>query len=47
MAPLGAALVLLVGYHVLMLLINMLLRIFSGRRQIEDEATSDVFKVHV
>jgi hypothetical protein len=30
-----------------MLLINMLLRIFSGRRQIEDEATSDVFKVHV
>ena len=47
MVPLGAALALLVGYHVLMLLINILLRIFSGRRQIEDEATSDVFKVHV
>ena len=47
MAPLGAALVLLVGYHVLMLLINILLRIFSGRRQTKDEATSDVFKVHV
>ena len=47
MAPLGAALVLLVGYHALMLLINILLRIFSGRRQTKDEATSDVFKVHV
>ena len=47
MVPLGAALALLVGYHVLMLLINILLRIFSGRRQTEDEATSDVFKVHV
>lgn len=47
MVPLGAALVLLVGYHVLMLFISLLLRIFSGRRHTEDEATSDVFKVHV
>lgn len=47
MIPLAAAVLLLVGYHVLMLFISMAMRLFARTRQSEDETTSDVFKVHV
>jgi Ca-activated chloride channel homolog len=48
MFPLGAAVVLLTGYHVLMLVVSLLLRLFTRRQQQPDEAdTSTVFKVHV
>ena len=48
MFPLGAAIVLLTGYHILMLIITFLLRLFMPRQQQPDEATtSAVFKVHI
>ena len=48
MFPLGAAVVLLTGYHILMLIVSLLLRLFTRRQQQPDEAaTSSVFKVHV
>ena len=48
MFPLGAAVVLLTGYHVLMLVVSLLLRLFTRRQQQPDETdTSTVFKVHV
>lgn len=45
--PLGAALLLLVGYHVLMLLISLVMRLFKRRRENDETTSSDVFKVHV
>jgi Ca-activated chloride channel homolog len=48
MFPLSAAMVLLTGYHILMLIISFLLRVFMRRQQQPDEATtSAVFKVHI
>jgi Ca-activated chloride channel homolog len=48
MFPLGAAVVLLTSYHILMLIVSLLLRLFTGRQQQPDDATtSSVFKVHV
>jgi Ca-activated chloride channel family protein len=48
MFPLGAAVLLFVGCQLLMLLASFMLRLFSRRREKQDEATtSDVFKVHV
>jgi Ca-activated chloride channel homolog len=48
MLPLGVAVILLTGYHVLMLIVSLLLRLFTRRQQQPDEAdTSTVFKVHV
>jgi Ca-activated chloride channel homolog len=45
--PLGAALLLLIGYQVLMLLISLVMRLFKRRREDDETASSDVFKVHV
>jgi Ca-activated chloride channel family protein len=48
MFPLGAAMVLLTGYHILMLIVSLLLRLFTRRQQQSDEVvTSSIFKVHV
>jgi len=47
MFPLAAAVLLFVGYHLLMLIVSLLLRLFSRRRTADEDATSDVFKVHV
>jgi Ca-activated chloride channel family protein len=48
MFPLGAAVLLLIGYHLLMLMVSFLLRLFSHRTQRANETTaSDVFKVKV
>jgi Ca-activated chloride channel homolog len=48
MFPLGAAVVLLTGYHILMLIVSLLFRLFTRRQQQPDEAAiSSVFKVHV
>jgi Ca-activated chloride channel family protein len=47
MIPLAAAVLLLTGYHLLMLVISMILRIFSRSRSSDESTTSDVFKVHV
>jgi Ca-activated chloride channel homolog len=48
MFPLGAAVVLLSGYHILMLIVSLLFRLFTRRQQQPDEAAiSSVFKVHV
>ena len=48
MFPLGAAVVLLTGYHILMLIITFLLRLLTRRQQQPNEATaSAVFKVHI
>jgi len=48
MFPLGATVLLLAGYHILMLIISLLLRLFASKeRQAEEAATSDVFTVHV
>jgi Ca-activated chloride channel homolog len=48
MIPLAASLVLLTGYHLLMLIISLLMRVFSRRGRGSDEATTaDTFKVHV
>ncbi len=48
MIPLGAAVALLTGYHILMMPLSFLLRVFSRQKQPADEvATSSVFKVDV
>jgi Ca-activated chloride channel homolog len=47
MLPLGAAVLLLIGYHLLMLLLSPLLRLFSRSREPDEAAISNVFKVHV
>jgi Ca-activated chloride channel homolog len=48
MFPLGAAVVLLTSYHILMLIVSLLLRLFTRRQhQPDDATTSSVFKVHV
>lgn len=47
MIPLAAAVLLLAGYHLLMLVVSLILRLFSRRRALDEAATSDVFKVHV
>jgi Ca-activated chloride channel family protein len=45
--PLGASLSLLAGYHLLMLLLSLVLRLFRRHLQTNEATTSDVFKVHV
>jgi Ca-activated chloride channel family protein len=48
MFPLGAAVVLLTGYHILMLIVSLLHRLFTRRQQQSGEVvTSSIFKVHV
>jgi Ca-activated chloride channel homolog len=47
MFPLGAAVLLFTGYHLLMLLVSLMLRLLLRRREPKEAATSDVFKVHV
>jgi Ca-activated chloride channel homolog len=47
MFPLGAAVLLFIGYHLLMLLVSLILRLFSRRREQAEATTSNVFKVHV
>jgi Ca-activated chloride channel family protein len=48
MFPLGAAVLLLIGYHLLMLSVSFLLRLFSRHtQQANDVTVSDVFKVKV
>jgi Ca-activated chloride channel homolog len=48
MFPLGAAVILLTGYHILMLIVSLLHRLFTRRQQQSDEVvTSSIFKVHV
>jgi hypothetical protein len=48
MFPLGAAVLLLIGYHLLMLGVSFLLRLFSRHtQQANDVTASDVFKVKV
>jgi hypothetical protein len=47
MIPLALAVVLLTAYHLLMLITSFLMRLFSRRRELDEAATSDVFKVHV
>ena len=47
MYPLAAALILLTAYHILMLVISLLIRLFSRRNEPEAVTTSEVFKVHV
>jgi Ca-activated chloride channel homolog len=47
MFPLATAVLLLIGYHVLMLLLNVLWRLFARQRESKEELTSDVFKVHI
>lgn len=45
--PLGAATLLLIGYHILMLLISVISRAFSRSKEAGEATTSEVFKVHV
>jgi Ca-activated chloride channel family protein len=47
MFPLGAALLLLVGYNLLMLLTGFALQLFRNSKVRESETNSEVFKVHV
>ena len=47
MFPLGAAVLMLVGYHLIMLLISLIERLVSQRTEPEEAATSDVLKVQV
>jgi Ca-activated chloride channel family protein len=48
MFPLGAAVLLLTGYHVLMLIGSFILRLFSRKHEpVSEETASSVFKVHV
>ncbi len=48
MIPLGAAVVVLTSYHLLMMVVSLLIRLFSHRgRESTEDVTSDVFKVHV
>lgn len=46
--PLGAAVLLLTGYHLLMIVVSLLMRLFSRRRaQAETPTSSNVFQVHL
>jgi len=47
MFPLGVAVLLLIGYHLLMLLFSLVSRLYSRNREPEEAATSKIFKVHV
>jgi Ca-activated chloride channel family protein len=47
MIPLAAAVLLLLGYHLLMLLVSLALRLFSRRHASKEAAASEVFRVHV
>jgi len=48
MFPLAGAVLLLTGYHLLMLIVSLVVRLISRRLRATDEAaTSEVFKVHV
>jgi Ca-activated chloride channel homolog len=47
MFPLGAAVLLLVGYHLMMLLFSFAVRLFYHSREPDEATTSNVFKVHV
>jgi len=47
MIPLAAAVLLLTGYQILMLVVSTLMRLFSRRRESDETVSSDVFKVHV
>ena len=47
MIPLAAAVLLLVGYHILLLTISFVLRLFSRHRASDEATASEVFKVHV
>lgn len=47
MVPLGVAVLLLIGYHLLMLLVTLILRLFSRGSEQGKATTSDVFEVHV
>jgi Ca-activated chloride channel family protein len=47
MFPLAAAVVLLVGYQLLMLIISLLIRFFHRSREPKEDTASDIFKVHV
>lgn len=48
MFPLAAAVILLTGYHVLMMIVSLIMRLFRRNRSVEEGATSSsVFKVHV
>ena len=48
MFPLAAAVILLTGYHVLMMIVSLIMRLFRRNRSVGEGATSSsVFKVHV
>ena len=47
MYPLGAAVLLLIGYHLLMILVGLVMHLFSRRRESQETATSDVLKVYL
>ena len=47
MYPLGAAVLLLIGYHVLMIFVDLLMRAFSRRHESQETAASDVLKVNL
>ena len=47
MIPLAAAILLLAGYHILMLVISFVVRLFSRHKALEETTASEVFKVHV
>ena len=47
MFPLGAAVLLLIGYHLLMLLVSLASKLFSRRDDSEEAANSEILKVHV
>src|SRR5215475_8343720 len=47
MIPLAAAVVLLVGYQLLMLVISLFLRLFHRSRELKEDTASDIFKVYV
>jgi Ca-activated chloride channel family protein len=47
MIPLAAAVLLLIGYHLLMFIVSLITRLFSHHNAADETAASDVFKVHV
>lgn len=47
MIPLGVAVILPAGYHLLMLILGMIMRLFSRPEALQESASSDVVKVHV
>lgn len=47
MYPLAASVLLLIGYHLLMLIVSLTLRFLSRKQASDEAATSEVFKVHV